>query len=752
MIQPSHNPSGRRRRTSRLERGVLFGLTAFAALVAMRSGVEPTGVSLIDLAYSSGAGAALALAGSRSRRWTWIVTCIATIWATGSAAGIALGLLALIVAVGSAWTGRNRWMGAALTIPLVAALGDLGSGSFHGSTTLLALLIATPMLLSAGLHLSESSRQTLVAVVTISAAFVVLATILFAAAAFFALGDVNDAIDEARAGFDVAAAGDELTASEHFDAAADRFRSARTVLAGPWILPARLVPVLGQHARAVQVMVSEGVSLSETAADVSRVVDPDSIQLVEGSVDLAAIDAMAAPLDRAERALERAARRIDEARNDWLIAPIDDRLAELGDRLNEALPAARTAALAAAEAPTLLGSQRPVRWFVALTTPAEARGLGGLLGSYATIMATDGRLTIESVGRNEDINTLLETADAELVASDEYIERWGRFRPEEFFQDVTLSPDLPSVAQVVASLYEQATGNPVAGVIVADPFVVGAVLELTGPVTAINRRMGPDAAVEFLLSGQYEDFEDDEIRRVLILEGLIIATFEAITQGTLPGPRGLAAELGPMVEQGRLGAWWAGGGGAAELFAATGLDGRFPDAAGGDLLGIVHQNSGQNKIDVYLDRGIVYETSRQGNRLTGTVTITLNNNAPATGLPDAVIGSNDQGLPRGTNAMHLSVYTALEILAVRVDGTEVAIARQSEFGVEAASFRVDIPAESEVVVVIDVSGDVADPARLTLVQQPLVNPDIVLVRSADPGSTPAQASRPLRVDTVLTSS
>jgi hypothetical protein len=51
-----------------------------------------------------------------------------------------------------------------------------------------------------------------------------------------------------------------------------------------------------------------------------------------------------------------------------------------------------------------------------------------------------------------------------------------------------------------------------------------------------------------------------------------------------------------------------------------------------------------------------------------------------------------------------------------------------------------------------VSGDVADPGRLTLVQQPLVKPDIVLVRSADPGSTPAQAALPLRVDTVLASS
>ena len=229
VIQPSHKPTGRRRRTSRHERDVVYGLAAVAALVAMRSGAEPTGLTLVDLGYAGLAGALFALAGSRSRRWTWILSSLATMWAAVGAVGIALALVALVMAIASAWAGRNRWMGAALTIPLVAALGDLGSGSFHGSTTLVAVLIASPMLLSASLHLTESGRQTLIAVVTISTAVVVLATVLFAAATFLALGDVNDAVAEANTAFDVAATGDEITASEHFDVAAEKFRSARRV-------------------------------------------------------------------------------------------------------------------------------------------------------------------------------------------------------------------------------------------------------------------------------------------------------------------------------------------------------------------------------------------------------------------------------------------------------------------------------------------------------------------------------------------
>ena len=749
VIQPSRHPTGRRRRTTAQERAVLYGIAAVAALAAMMSGAEPTGIRLVDLAYTGGAGATFALAGSRSRRWTWIVTSLLTVWAASGILNVGLALIALAIATGSAWWGRTRWMGAALTVPLVAALGDLGAGSFHGSTTLIALAVASPILVSASMNLSDPARQRLIAFVTISAAFVLLATVMFAAAAFLALGDVNGATDEARTGFDVAAEGDEPAAAEHFDAAAEQFREARSILAGPWILPARLVPVIGQHARAGQVIVSEGVSLSETAADVSRTVDPDAIQLVDGRMDLAAIDALAAPLDRAARAVERAADRIDSADSDWLVSPMSSRLDALGDRLEGAVPAARTAALAASEAPTLLGRERPVRWFVAFTTPAEARGLGGLLGSYATVIADGGELRIEAVGRNEDINALLRAEEAELVASADYVERWGRFRPEEFFQDVTLSPDLPSVAAVTASLYEQATGDQVDGVIVADPFVVGAVLELTGPVTAVNRRMTPDTAVDFLLRSQYEDFENDEARRVAILEALIIETFEAFTSGTLPGPRGLAAELGPMVEEDRLGAWWAEGGRPDELFAVSGLDGRFPDPDGGDLFGVVHQNSGQNKIDVYLQRSITYETSLSDGRIEGLATITLTNRAPASGLPDAVIGNNDQGLPSGTNAMHLSIYTALEVLAVRVDGVDTAITRQSEFGVEAVSILVEIPPSAETVVEVDLAGAVDDSDRLTLVQQPVVNPDVVRVTPSEPGTIPGQGSRPLRTDIVL---
>ncbi|MFQ5558845.1 MAG: DUF4012 domain-containing protein, partial [Acidimicrobiales bacterium] len=530
----------------------------------------------------------------------------------------------------------------------------------------------------------------------------------------------------ARAGIDAAADGDNEGPATYFDTAAAEFGSARRLLSGFWTLPARLVPVVGQHARASQVLASEGVSLATTAADTARTIDLDAVRLVDGAIDLDAIDQLAPVLDRTERAIERAATRIAEVRDPWLIPFVDERLADLADRLDGALPAARMAHLAAVEGPELLGADAPVRWLVALVTPAEARGLGGLLGSYATVTAADGVIEIESIGRNEDVNELLASIDPVLEGSDDYVSRWGPYRPQEFFQDVTMSPDLPDVAEVMASLYEQATGDHVDGVMVADPHVVGAILDLTGPITAtggVVRRLDSDNAVDYLLRGQYADFADDEVGRVVLLASIIESTFDALTSGRLPGPRGLAAELGPLIDQDRLGAWWAGGGRAAELFAAAGLDGAFPRPDGSDLLAVVHQNSGQNKIDVFLRRSIRYEIEHLDGRTRATVTVDLTNTAPRTGLPDSVIGNNDQDLPTGTNAMLLSVYTALDVDGVLVDGVPANVRREREFGYEVATLPLTIPAGRTVTLQVEVTGIVERSDQLIVAQQPLVDDD-----------------------------
>lgn len=663
-------------------------------------------------------------------------TALATLWLAPSSG---LRILAAAAVLLSGWclvTRRRRWTGALVGAVVAMVLARLGAGPFQGSTALAAALAALPMLISAARRLHDSRLRMIGSLTSGAVAAAVLATMIFGIAGLLALGDVTTAIDHAATGFDQASDGEQLAAADSMDESRRAFERAQSKVGGVWSAPARLVPIVSQHVRAVQVAASEGVSLTATAAETTRAVDVDDIRVEENAIDLELLDRLAPVLDRAENAVERAAHRLDDANSPWLLGPIGARLETLTDELDRALPTARTATLAVRSLPEMLGATGPVHWLVLSTTPAEARGLGGLVGNYLVVEADHGRVEIVAAGRNEDLNTLLVDNGAVLRGPQQYIDRWGRYTPEVLFQDITLSPDLPSVGAVAADLYEQATGLTIEGVVVTDPYVMAAILELTGPVQAGEVRLTSDTVVGFLLADQYEIFDGDETGRVGALGQLITGTFDAFTAGGLPGPRGLANEIGPLVEQDRLGFWWAGGGNPSRLAADVGLRNAFPLADGGDLLGVVHQNAGQNKIDVYLQRDIVYDLEVDDGNAHATVAVALTNAAPSSGLSDAVIGSNDQGLPPGTNLALLHLHTALDLVEVTIDGEPVPARRELVFDHEAITLQVEIPAGHTVVVGYTLAGRVETaPYRLTLAQQPLVNPDTVTARVTIDGST-----------------
>ncbi len=714
----------RTRRTSTNERRLVSVVALAAGLLLALGGAEPTGMAVTDFGYLFAAGVIIVAAGSRASRQALIITSLISLWITPDNTGRLLVVAAIGLGTWMALTERRRWAAALLAALIAIVLSKLGSGPFQGSTMIFAAAAATPTFASAFVRLGERSRRAVVAAVSTTGSLAVAATLVFGMAAVMSLSDIRGAINEARDGYQVASDGDELMAAAHFDSAAREFESTRSRFSRVWMTPARLVPIVGQHLRAVQVLSAQGTNLSSTAANTARAIDPDQINVKDGRLDLTLLDAMSPVLDRADRSVGLALLRIDDLNTDWLVPQLTSRVEDLSEQLRSAQPAAHTAALAAAHVPTMLGAKDPVDWLVLLTTPVEARGLGGLVGSYALLSADNGTLTIAASGRNEDLNSLLADHGADLHASPQYVDRWGAFTPERFFQDITLSPDLPSVATVAADLYEQATGTHVDGVISLDPFAIGALLKMTGPIDVGDRRFTAESAVDFLLAGQYTEFDGNEAGRVLLLDALVREMFRTVTTRNLFSPRLAADQLGPLVQQDRIGVWWAGDGGPSELLTAASLDNRFPVPNGHDLLGVVHQNAGQNKIDLFLERSIDYRLSIESGRATGTITVTMRNTAPAVGLPAAVIGNNDQGFPFGTNVALVSIHAALPVVGAKVDGANTPAQRATAFGAEANTLKVQIPAGGSTTIELDVAGDMSpDDYRLMLVEQPLVNTD-----------------------------
>jgi len=111
--------------------------------------------------------------------------------------------------------------------------------------------------------------------------------------------------------------------------------------------------------------------------------------------------------------------------------------------------------------------------------------------------------------------------------------------------------------------------------------------------------------------------------------------------------------------------------------------------------------------------------------------ITLENTAPASGLPDYVIGSTIPNLGRGVNRTFLTVYSPFDFQAATLDGTATGLETKTEFGYLANATFLDVPPGGSRTLVIDREGQLKlgrdGRYRLHLVRQPLEAPDDVEV-------------------------
>jgi hypothetical protein len=318
--------------------------------------------------------------------------------------------------------------------------------------------------------------------------------------------------------------------------------------------------------------------------------------------------------------------------------------------------------------------------------------------------------------------------DQDLV---DYVARYGHLQPWEAVQDVSYSPDFPTVAKVWRQLLPQAGREPIDGVIQLDPFALAALMEFSGPVQVegLDERLDAENAAQFLLVDQYALF-GERAEREDVLEEVLRDVFDELTTGDLPEPGAFADVLAPLVHQGRL-SLHAFDPAEQAAIETVGADNTFPRGETVDSLAVVNQNGGQNKIDAYLERDIAYdvELDPATGSLEAEVTVRLTNAVPSLDLPDAVVGSNDQGLPPGTNETLLSIYSPHRFESLEVDGQPVGSESAHELGHGVYTVRLQVGPGETTEVRLVLSGRVGplDRYELTYNAQPLVHDDQVSV-------------------------
>ncbi len=742
--------TGRRRRNRRKRRSqiVVAALAVAAAVGGGTAGCHPTGTPVVDPLYTAALAATVTVATSKARRSTWLVlSAIATALSRGLL--LAPAVVALGVAFGSIFPRRSRQrMGAlvgALAIQVVLRWPHVG---FQGLTAIVAAVAIGPCLVSSMRQLRTRTRRRVLRLGLGGVIVLVVLSIPAAIGGLLAKNPVELAIANTEGALTSVSNGGTASGTAKLATATANLSVAHSRTGSLWSAGSRLVPIVAQQREAIAKATATAQGLTAAARKEASTVDVHSFGSVNGHLDLPTIGAAGPPLRALSAQITDAHATLGGLRSGWLVAPIASRLSTFDKQLTNAGRNVDLGAQVVQVAPGLLGGEGARHYFVAFMTPAEARGLDGFIGSFAELTVDQGKISLTRAGPINELNTNIPRGGRRLTGLSDYLGRYGAFGPANHFQDVSYSPDFPTVANVISQLYPQAGGDHIDGVLGLDPYGLAALLHFTDPITVpgLPQPLTEANAADELLKGQYDTFTsggfDLSVTRHDFLQDALSLAFTKLVHGSLPGPATLSDVVDPQVRQGRF-LFWSNHPNEQPLLRRLSLDGSFPQVKGGDVVSVTTQNAAANKIDPYLSRSIDDQVAfdPKTGQVHGVLTVTLHNEAPPTGLPPVVLGSYaGSGLPSGTNRTWTSIYTPFGLTGATQDGTPLSMGSAPELGVNAYSAYINVPPGATVTVVLNLVGQMQPGHSYTIAvrQQPMTIPDhdTITVRSTESGTAP----------------
>jgi hypothetical protein len=494
-------------------------------------------------------------------------------------------------------------------------------------------------------------------------------------------------------GMEAARQGDAEAATKAFDQAQRAFATASDRLESPLATPGLAVPVLGPNLASVRTISATAADLTRTGAAVTAAA-PRSLNFVGGRAPLEEIRELEPTLTAAAGTLRRAQISVDGLEQAYLLPVLRDQVAAFDGQLRQAADDAEVAAQALAVLPEILGGDGTRRYFLMVQNNAELRATGGFLGNYGELVAEDGRIRLERIGRPRELN-LAGPAVKALVAPDDYLARYRRFEVANTWQNVNLSPDLPTVGQVIAGLYPQSGGDPIDGVIVVDPVGLAGFLRLIGPIEVAPwpAPLTSDNVVDVTLNRAYLELDDNN-DRIDFLGDVAEVVANTFSRSDLGGPSRIFNALGEPARGGHLAAWFTR---PEEQALADRADfaSRVEPVTSDSLL-VINQNAGGNKIDYYLRRQVSYQAQLVPDgdevRISGRLRVDMENQAPSEGLPSYVIGPFDSRFEAGENRSYVSLYSPLNLVSATWDDQPLPLEVERELGRNVYSAFLSIPA------------------------------------------------------------
>lgn len=546
-------------------------------------------------------------------------------------------------------------------------------------------------------------------------------------------------------------AADLRGAKELMDTAQYRVLRARSRLHGPDLSLINLVPVAHQNLAAVRrsvdlslKMVDAGSSLLRIAAPLADASGTIEVPLRSGAIPLNTVTALR---DQSQALAASLPTKGDRPSRLLLLPPVrhlqsivfgeavlrQSQFSKIGPALNVLSD--------------MSGANGPRRFMLAVANEAEMRGTGGMILSYGTLLAENGKFTLDRFGQ---IDQLKLQGPVRTPVPPDYYSQYRPSGPTELWRSVNFTADFAVSGPIMEAMYGAATNTPVDGVVQIDSTGLAAILAGIGPIDVPDVGHIDATNVERVTLNEAYTLFPDRPARQEVLTNVAEAAFHKLVTGDYPTVRVLAQALAAVVDQRHV-ILHSIHKSPQRSIIALGADGYLPDPRS-QFVHMTVQNVSANKLDYYVDTELRLKGQWHRGKHGGLrAEIEVRNTAPPDGRPPYVFGpATPQLVPaeyRGWVTLYLPTGTRILSSGGKPENPPWLV---SEVERAAVHFVAIAPAGGRSVVTIDLElpPRLGKRMALQLVPSPRLRPTI-LTLDLDDGNRGLRKTLPLtKVQTI----
>jgi hypothetical protein len=460
------------------------------------------------------------------------------------------------------------------------------------------------------------------------------------------------------------AAADLAMASDLVGDAEAHLSTASARLENPMLAPLGSVPTLGTDLRAVQTIAARAADVAAVSAGLVEELERSpgglaSLAPTDGAIPVGRFQELSTHLRAVADASATALADIAAAAPSGRIEQVAAAHARVLEELEPLASQVRATAELTEQLPRFLGVEGVRTYLFGASTPAELRGTGGFVGSIALLKVEDGRLDFGTFEASSDLPRFAPTDLPPPVEED--ARRWRRYGGTGFFVNLNRTADFPSAANAMLRHWEATHGTALDGMIVADPFALEALLELSGPapVPGYDVTLDSDSVVPFVTNEAYAQFDDPDARKAILGAVSAGALAGFLTGDVDASPTRVLETFGELVAGGHLLVYSPDEAiqGVFEQARVAGALGDPSVSDTGDLVNVALNSGTASKVDYYAQRELELETTLLADGAARSeLVVRVSNHAPTDGITRYVIGPNNPQLEAGDNLVDISVY------------------------------------------------------------------------------------------------